>query len=249
MSFQPLNKESAMKQNNSTFPIALIGAVGGWLALAGILAFSVIGPMIAAGQRVSGTLDAAAIQAYYRHGALAPVNAGGFFIMLVFLPFALAMRQVLSGDERARFLSMLGLVFAVAAAPLYLAEYSLQAALVGVAANGGDVVPLFRFWDILYNSAIYVLEAGYAAAFALAMRGAPGFPRWMPRYGLIVALFQLANATALFAGIPDNVTLIGNLALVGWFIGANTGLSRLARLPRSQGGETLLPHANRQPSP
>jgi hypothetical protein len=222
-----------MKQNSSTFPIARIGAVTGWLTLAGILSFSVIGPMIVAGQRVSGTLDATAIQTYYRHGALAPLNAGGFVIMLFFLPFTLAMRQLLLGDERSRFLSTLGFAFAVAAVPLYLTEYALQATLVGVAASGGDVVPLFRFWDILYNSAIYILEAGYAATFALAMRDVRGFPRWMPRYGLVVALLQLGNATALFVGLPDKATLIGNLALVGWFIGANVGLSRLARQVRN----------------
>lgn len=218
-----------MKQNDTTFSIARIGAISGWLTLAGILAFSVIGPMMVAGQRVSGTRDPAAIQAYYRNEALAPVNAGGFAIMLVFLPFALALRMLLTHSERARFLSTLGLIFAVAAVPLYLTEYTLQATLVGVAARGGDVVPLFRFWDILYNSAVYVLEGSYAAVFALAMRDASGFPRWMPRYGLVVALLLFINATALFVGIPDNATLIGNLAFVGWFIGANVGLTRLAR--------------------
>jgi hypothetical protein len=117
--------------------------------------------------------------------------------------------------------------------PLYLTEYTLQATLVSVVASGGDVVPLFRFWDILYNSATYILEAGYAATFALAMGDVRAFPRWMPRYGLVVALLLLVNVTALFVGIPDNLTLIGNLAFVGWFIGANIGLSRLARQARS----------------
>jgi hypothetical protein len=221
--------EDTMHTNDSEFNVARIGAVAGWLALAGILAFSVFGPMVVAGQRVSGTLDPAVIAAYYRHAALAPVSAAAFSIIVFFLPFALALRQVLSLDARARFLSTLGLAFAVAAVPLYLSDASLQAALVGAAAAGSDVVPLFRFWDIQYNSASYVLEAGYVAAFSMAMRAAPSFPRWMPRYGLIVAASLLVNATALFVGIHDNLTLIGNLALVGWFIGTNVGLSRVAR--------------------
>ena len=221
-----------MQPDDLEFNVARIGAVTGWLALAAILAFSVFGPMIVAGQRISGTLDPAAIAAYYRHGALATVSAAAFSIIVFFLPFALALRQVLSMNERARFLSTLGLAFAVAAVPLYLSDASVQSALVGAAAAGSDIVPLFRFWDIQYNSASYVLEAGYVAAFSMSMRGAPGFPRWMSRYGLIVAATLLINATALFVGIPDNLTLIGNLALVGWFVGTNIGLSRLARQSR-----------------
>jgi hypothetical protein len=60
------------------------------------------------------------------------------------------------------------------------------------------------------------------------MRDVPAFPRWMPRYGLLVAALQLINATALFVGIPDNATLVGNVGLLGWFVGTNIGLSRLA---------------------
>jgi len=39
--------------------------------------------------------------------------------------------------------------------------------------------------------------------------------------------------TALFAGIPDGATVIGNLGLMGWFVGANLGLGRLARSTRA----------------
>jgi hypothetical protein len=213
--------------------VARIGAVTGWLTLASVLLFSVIGPQIIAGQRVSGVLEPAAIQAYYRHAALAPFSAAGFVIILFLLPFVLALRQSLASNERARFFSTLGLLFAIAAVPLYLASNTLQATLVAIAAGGGDIVPMFRLWDVLYNGAAYVLEAGYAAAFAIAMRDTPEFPRWMPVYGLVVALLQLVNASALFTGIPDMVTLVGNLAFMGWFIGASIGLSRLARAVRA----------------
>src|SRR5258708_6187842 len=104
-----------MQQKSSTFPIARLGAITGWLTLAGIMSFSVIGPMLVAGQRVSGSLDATAIQTYYNHAALAPLNAGEFVVMLFFLPFTLAMRELLAGDDRSRFLATLGFAFALAA--------------------------------------------------------------------------------------------------------------------------------------
>lgn len=220
-----------MNYDSKSLYAARIGAVAGWLALAGVLAFSVIGPMIIAGQRVSGTLDLKAIQTYFRHDALAPINAGGFFILLAMIPFALALRDVLSIDARARFLSQVGLAFVLVAAPLYLAEYSLQATLVAVAKSSSDVLPLFRFWDVLYNSAIYLAEAAYAFAFARAMRDVHAFPRWMPWWGALVGALLLVNVSALFVGIPDDATLIGNLAFVGWFIGSSVGLTRLARRP------------------
>lgn len=206
-----------------------IGAIAGWLSLAGILTFSVIGPMVIAGPRVSGTLDAGTIQPYFRHQALAPFSAGEFLIMLAFVPFVLALRQALSPDDRARFLSQVGLAFALIAAPLYLVDGAIHATLVTVATSGGDLLPLFRFWDILYNSATYLAEAGYAFAFARAMRDVRAFPRWMPWWGVIVGALQLVNMSALFVGIPDNLTLIGNLAFMLWFVGASIGLTRLAR--------------------
>lgn len=205
-----------------------IGAIAGWLSLAGILTFSVIGPMVIAGPRVSGTLDAKIIQPYFRHEALAPFSAGEFVIMLAFVPFVLALRQALSPDDRASFLSQVGLAFALIAAPLYLVDGAIHATLVTVAMSGGDLLPLFRFWDILYNSATYLAEAGYAFAFARAMRDARAFPRWMPWWGVIVGALQLVNMSALFVGIPDNLTLIGNLAFMLWFVGASIGLTRLA---------------------
>src|SRR5258707_15592497 len=103
-----------MRQNDSTHFAARIGVVAGWLTLSSILLFSVIGPQIIAGQRVSGTLDPSTIQAYYRHAALAPFSAVGFIIIPFFLPFVLALRQSLAVSDRARFLSTLGLLFATA---------------------------------------------------------------------------------------------------------------------------------------
>ncbi len=112
--------------------------------------------------------------------------------------------------------------------PGILAQGALEATLVTIASRGGDIVPLFRFWDVLYNSALYVLEAGWVAAFGIAMSGNPAFPRWLPRFSFAVAVLQLINMTAIWVGIPDQFTLVGNLGFGIWIGGASYGLTRLA---------------------
>ncbi|MDP9266234.1 MAG: hypothetical protein M3O91_09000 [Chloroflexota bacterium] len=71
---------------------------------------------------------------------------------------------------------------------------------------------LFRFWDVLHNSGAYALEAGLLASFGLAMRDERAFPRWVPTVALVAAALQLVNMTAIWVGIPDAATMIGNLA-------------------------------------
>jgi hypothetical protein len=89
-------------------------------------------------------------------------------------------------------------------------------------------VPLFRFWDVLYNSALYVLEAGWVGAFGIAMSGNTAFPRWLPRFSLVVAALQLVNVAAIWVGMPDQLTLAGNFSFGIWIGGASFGLTRLA---------------------
>jgi hypothetical protein len=210
--------------------VARIGAYAGWISVFGIFAYH-IGLTVVVGQRVSGTTDVAAIQSYYQHAVIAPASIAPFVVMIAVLVFALAMREILSALPGARFLANLGLLLAVAEIPVILTESSLEAALVATATSGGDVLPLFRFWDVLYNSAAYVLEAGWVGAFGLAMREAPGFPRWLPRLALVVAALQIVNMTAIWVGIPDALTLVGNVFFGVFFIGASIGLGRLAAAP------------------
>jgi hypothetical protein len=210
--------------------VARIGAYAGWISVFGIFAYH-IGLTVVVGQRVSGTTDVAAIQSYYQHAVIAPASIAPFVVMIAVLAFALAMREILSALPGARFLANLGLLLAVAEIPVILTESSLEAALVATATSGGDVLPLFRFWDVLYNSAAYVLEAGWVGAFGLAMREAPGFPRWLPRLALVVAALQIVNMTAIWVGIPDALTLVGNVFFGVFFIGASIGLGRLAAAP------------------
>ncbi len=207
--------------------IARVGAAAGWLSLAMIFGYH-IGLTILAGQRVSGTMDAAAIEAYYRNGIIAPASILTFLAVLTIPIFALALREALGGSTRTRFLATLGLVFVVVEMPGIVAQGALEATLVTIASRGGDIVPFFRFWDVLYNSGLYVLEAGWVAAFGIAVSGNPAFPRWRPRFSFAVAALQLINMTAIWVGIPDPVTLVGNMGFGIWIGAASFGLTRLA---------------------
>jgi hypothetical protein len=211
--------------------VAKVGAIAGWLTLLGILLFDVIGPMIVAGQRVSGTLDAGAIASYHSNSALQYFAPAVFLTAAMFLLFGVALFETLGAVEQARFLARLGLAFAIVEVPLIITKSALTATLVSIVGSEEAIVPLFRFWDVLYNSGVYVVEASLTITFALAMQYVPAFPRWMPRFGLLVGALQLVNMTALFVGIPDSATILGNLAFMVWFIGANIGLGRIAWQP------------------
>ena len=210
--------------------IARVGSVAGWVSLAAIFVYH-IGLSILVGQRVSGTIDSAAIEAYYRNGIIAPASIAPFLAVVPIAIFALALREALGVTARARFLASVALIFVVAEVPGLLVQSALEATLVTVVSRGGDVVPLFRFWDVLYNSALYVLEAGWVAAFGMAMSGNPAFPRWLPRFSFAVAALQLINMTAIWVGIPDQATLLGNLGFGIWIGAASFGLGRLATKP------------------
>jgi hypothetical protein len=207
--------------------IARIGALAGWVSVVAIFAYH-IGLSILVGQRVSGTTDASAIEAYYRNGIIAPASIAPFLAVIPIAIFTLALREALAVSPRARFLGTLALVFVVAELPGILVQSALEATLVTVASRGGDVVPLFRFWDVLYNSGLYVLEAGWIGAFGLAMTESPAFPRWLPRFSFAVAALQLVNMSAIWVGIPDQLTLPGNICFGIWFGAASVGLGRLA---------------------
>lgn len=207
--------------------IARLGSVAGWVSVAMIFGYHV-GLTILAGERVSGTTDAAAIEAYYRNGVIAPASILAFVAVVPIAVFVFALRESLSVSPGSRFLATLAVIFVVVELPGIIAQGALQATLVTTVSRGGDIVPLFRFWDVLYNSGLYVLEAGWIAAFGLAMNESPAFPRWLPRFSLAVATLMLVNMTAIWVGIPDQATLVGNVGFAVWFGASSVGLGRLA---------------------
>lgn len=209
--------------------VARVGAWAGVLSLIGILGTH-LGLQLVAGQRVSGTSDATAITAYYQHSAIASLAVGEFLVVIPVAFFAVALREALSTDPWTRFLATVAVVALAIELPVILTEVALQVGLVSAAQAGGEIVPLFRVWDALYNSGAYGLEATWVAAFGLAMRGLPAFPRWLPGFSLLTAALLLINETAIWVGIPDVATLPSALFLGVWFGATSFGLRRAAIL-------------------
>lgn len=205
--------------------VSRIGAWAGWLALLGIAGYH-IGLAILAGPRVSGTLDAAAIDAYYGQSSIAALGVAQFIVVVPMAVFVVALREALLGVPLGRLLTGVALAAVVAEIPVILTEIAAQAALVSAVHAGENVVGLFRFWDALYNSGAYALEATWVLAFGVAMRGVPAFPRWIWGLTVVTALLLAANVTAIWIGIPDPATLPSAVLLSVWIAGASIGLRR-----------------------
>ena len=210
-----------------------IGRVGAWAgiaALIGIFGYH-LALMVIAGQRVSGTTDAAAITAYYQNGGIAALSVEQFVTLIPMMVFVVALRERLATAPWPRFLTTVALVAVTAEAAVILSEISLQAALVATVRSGGETLGLFRLWDVLYNSGAYALETVWVAAFGLAMRGAAGFPGWLPRFSLLTSLLLAVNISAIWVGIPDAATLPSALFLGIWFGATSVGLYRASDSP------------------
>jgi hypothetical protein len=206
--------------------IARVGSWAGLVTVVGIAGYQVTLQLLA-GERVSGTVDVAAITAYYQHGSIAVLGVSQFVVLVPVVVFFVALRESTGGTSLARFFGTIALAAGIAQLPAVLVEISAQAALVVGVENGDAVVPLFRFWDVLYNSGIYVLEATWVAAFGLSMRASLGFPRWMSILSAVTATLLGINVVAIWMGIPDPATLPSAGFLVAWFIGASIGMRRL----------------------
>jgi hypothetical protein len=202
--------------------ISTWGALAGVALVAGIVVFDVVIPMAIAGQRVSGSTDPAAISAYFRHPELAGLVVLSFVSYLALVPFALALRLCLGSREP--WLAGIGFALALVELPLVFVKASIGSALVTIVAAGGDPLPLFRLWDVLYNSGVYAIEAGLVVSFSLATAGVSGFPRWLPAAGIAIGGLQVVNLASLFVGLPDALTLPGNLGFVVWVLASATGL-------------------------
>jgi len=215
-----------------------IGAGAGFIAVVGIIGYH-LALMILAGQRVSGTADEPAITAFYGHSVIGPLGVSQFLVVVPFIVFAVALRVTTTlpwfgGTPVTRLLATVALAAAIAEVPVVLTEIAAQAALVAAVAHGEPVGGLFRFWDTLYNSGLYVLEATWVLAFGLAIRGAAGFPRLMPGLSVLTAALLGINVFAIWVGIPDGATLPSAIAVAAWLVGASLGMRRLAAAPGTE---------------
>lgn len=196
-----------------------VSALAGLVAVALVLACGIVGPQVVAGPRVIGVQDASLVRAYYAHPALATLGALMLPAAALILLLAVGLHAVASRSRPG--LATCGLAFTIAIVPGYLLEVALQAALVSAASSGSDALPLFRLWDVFYNSGLYTLEAGYVIAFSLALTAGDAFPRWFRGLGLLVGLLQAANASALWIGLPDAATIPGNVGMLAWLLAAS----------------------------
>lgn len=215
-----------------------IGAWAGLIAVVGIVGYH-LALMILAGQRVSGTTDVGEITAYYGQSIVGVLGVSQLLVVIAFLVFAVSLRETAAADAGAgtplvRLLAAVALAAAVAEVPVVLTEVAAQAALVTAVAQGEGVAGMFRFWDVLYNSGLYGLEATWVLAFGLAMRSVAGFPRFMTLLSVLAATLLGINVFAIWVGIPDAATLPSAVAIAVWLVGASVGLRRIAAVPATE---------------
>lgn len=210
-----------------------IGAWAGFIAVIGIVGYHVALTLLA-GQRVSGTADVGAVESYYGQSIVAVLGVTQFLVVVPFLVLSQALRQSLSGTEEGRFFAGIGGLAAAAQVAVVLTATAAQAALV-VAVDAGETVSgLFRFWDALYNSGLYALEATWVLAFGLAMRADAAFPRVMSWLSPLAAALLAVNVFAIWLGIPDALTLPSAVAIAAWLGVASIGLKRRADTAMSE---------------
>jgi hypothetical protein len=207
-----------------------VGSWAGWLSLIGILGYHLV-LTILAGQRVSGTENLGAIQAYYGQSVIAVLGVEQFLVVIPVAVFAVALHETLALTAWGRLLTGVALVALVVELALIITENAAQAALVSAVSVGEPVAGLFRFWDVLYNSGAYALEATWVLAFGLAVRTHPAFPRFMTWLSPITAVLLGINVFAIWIGIPDPATLPSAFLLGAWLAGASLGLRRVAAAP------------------
>jgi hypothetical protein len=208
-------------------PVARIGALAGWIGLLGIFGYHILLQGLF-GPRVSGTLDPAAVSDFYRHEAITWLGISQFVVVVPVLVFVVALREILRPWPVARLWATVGLGLFVAESALIITEISAQAAIVTVVASGADPIPLFRFWDVLYNSGVYVLEGSLLLSFGLAFRATDAFPGWLTGLSFVAGVAVAINVLAIWIGVPDPATLPANILFGAWFVGSSLVLGRIA---------------------
>jgi hypothetical protein len=118
----------------------------------------------------------------------------------------------------------------VAQVPVVLTEIAAQAGLVAAVEQGEPVVGLFRFWDALYDSGLYAIEATWVLAFGLALHAALG-SRSMRWLSVVTAALLGVNVFAIGLAIPDAATLPSAVAVSAWLVVASLALRRAAATP------------------
>lgn len=233
-----------------TFPPSLVvtvsyekvGGIAGLLFFVSFALVNIILPQVITGSsRVSGTSDISSIFAYYNHPALGGTFWGAFDLLL-FLLFVPAIYLSFRSDAKSAGVSLFllaGTLTAVIEAPLLMSVSALQWTLVSIAgqhAIAADIatrtalessgLAIFKLWDFLYNSLTYWIEGGYLLFFSITIVKTRVFAHWVGWLGLAGAALLFFNTLAVPLGIPDALTLIGNVVLVAWLVSVSISLLR-----------------------
>jgi hypothetical protein len=204
-------------------------SIAGLVAVLSILTVEVAIPsVVTGGPPISGTLDRATIAAFYGHPGLEWALGLGLFALAIpaFLVFAVSIRELARDDPGARYSASIGVAFAVSAVPVYATKGAIGAALVAVVGSGLDPVPLFRFYDLVYNGAVYPLEAIYVLGLGLAIATVSG-TRWVRTLTVVAATILFLNALVVFMGLPSVTAMPGNIAFAIWLAATSAVLWRL----------------------
>ena len=224
-----------------------LGGIAGLLTVIGIILFGIVVPSAIAGQRISGTLEISQILSYYNHPAL----IGTFWtigpVVFFFLLFILAIYQTLRdyASPVTRLLLLAAVLAVVIEVPLLITQMSLQWTLVTIAGQHAAATDLatrtsletaglviFRFWDILYNSLLYWTEAAYLIFFSFVFLKTRVFAHWIGWLSLATGAYQIFNTTAIPLGVPDTLTLPGNILFMVWFFAVSLSLLKAgAKIP------------------
>lgn len=212
--------------------IARIGSWAGFTAVVLILGYH-LSLLAAAGPRVSGIDDVAAIRAYYAHSAVAPLGLIQVFALPAVLVFATSLVATLGTTLWLRFLTLLGLAAVVAEIAVITVITGIQAGLAFATQLGEPVGGLFRFWDVAYMTGGDMLEATWVLAYGIAMGSNVAFPRYLRWLAPLTALLLGLKVFAIWVGFPDQATLPSSI-LFAIFIGSGAfGLGRLANAASS----------------
>ena len=210
--------------------LARTASIAGIVAVVAIVTVEVVIPLAVTGSSpISGSLDRETITAYYGHPGLEWALGFGLFVVAIpaFLVFAVTTRELAAADERARFLATLGLAFALCAAPIYVVKGAIAASLVVVTGNGLDPLPLFRVYDLVYNGAVYPLEAAYVLGLGLAAAAMGAGASWLRWVTIGTASILFLNGLVLYVGLPSAVAMPGNVLFAIWLAATSVALWRL----------------------
>jgi hypothetical protein len=102
-----------------------------------------------------------------------------------------------------------------------------------MASAGQPVLPLFRFWDLLYNGAADGVELVWLLGFGVAAAGVAGFPRWFPALSALAALLHVPLVFGVLLGLDNTAHTLLYLPSILWWPAVLLGLARHARIPHA----------------